>query len=81
MGLERSRGLCDVGAGSGVGWSRLSVRVDGGRRHEPRVLIGADEHFPTGVVDESVVESTQEDEVVHVGGATIGPVPDVVQCR
>ena len=45
------------------------------------MLIGSDEHFPVGVVDESVVESAQEDEVVHVGGATIGPVPDVVQCR
>jgi hypothetical protein len=34
----------------------------------------------SGVVDESVVESAEEDEVVHVGGAAVGPVPDVVEC-
>jgi hypothetical protein len=44
------------------------------------VLIGADEHFPVGVVNEAVVESAEEDEVVHVGGATICPLPDVVEC-
>ncbi|NIL87379.1 hypothetical protein RhoFasGS6_04802 [Rhodococcus fascians] len=42
------------------------------------MVVGADEDFPVTVVDESVVESTQEDEVVHVGGATVGPVPDVM---
>ena len=64
-----------------MGLSRLSVGVDRGGWDEPRVVIGADEHFPVTVVDESVVESAQEDEVVHVGGSAVGPVPDVVQCR
>ena len=71
----RSRGLCDVGACSGVGLSRLSVGVDGCRGYEPGVLIGADEYFPVAVVDESVVESAQEDEVFMSVG------PPSVQCQ
>jgi hypothetical protein len=63
-----------------VGWLELSVGVVGCRRYEPGVLIGADEHFPVAVMHESMVESAEEDEVVHVGGATICPMPDVVEC-
>ena len=70
-----------MGACSGVGWSGLSVGVDGCRGYEPGVLIGADEDFPVTVVDQAVVEPAEQDQVVHVGGAAVGPVPDVVQCR
>jgi len=39
---------------------------------------GSDGHCPVGLVDLVVVEQAEQDPVVQVGGAAVGPEPDVV---
>lgn len=57
---------------------RLPFPVDLPRWDERGVPIGSHLYFPLTVVEESVVESAEQDQVSHVGGSPDGPVNDVV---
>ena len=54
----------------------MGVDPGGWDEFRESVVVYAD--FPGGVVDDAVVAAAQQDEIVEVGGAAVGPVSDVV---
>ena len=57
------------------GWLGVDAVV-GSAEHEPAVSGVGD--GPAVVVEEPVVVSTQQDQIVEVGGASVGPVDDMM---
>jgi hypothetical protein len=57
------------------------VRVDPRRRFELWVMIRSHDHLPPLVVDDAVVVTAKQRQVVQVGVAAVGPVGDVMPYR